>query len=64
MNWRECATSETDLSETADVMENVKTLEGVLVKATEVGLEDSESATVLPPSWMAELATTGKRSGP
>ena len=31
--------SETDLSRMADVMEDVETLEGFLVKVTDVGLE-------------------------
>ena len=37
--------SETDPSRMADVMEDVETLEGVLVKATDVGLEGSDGAT-------------------
>ena len=38
---------ETDPSRMADVMEDIEMLEGVLVKATDVGLEDSNRVTTV-----------------
>jgi hypothetical protein len=39
--------SETDPSRMAVVMEDVETLDGVLLKATDVGLEDSDGVTTV-----------------